>query len=218
MCVEKPLVTTRVRQDGWRPGIHVHQPGDPGKEEFETMVNGKNEGSRHARWAHLRFSIIGPLLAAPPARGDLACELKRLASKPWRHPITGAPVQFGFSTLERWLYAACLRCQQGHGFGFMISLSGRIPSRQGGAPTEMDLNPPIESGYCRSAFPSLRFQRRAGVHGISPLFFLSGTFPICPYHHAQNSILGPGVQVVQGAGGKQAGVANTGATFSRPSS
>jgi putative transposase len=69
------------------------------------MANGKDEGSRHARWAHLRFSIIGPLLAAPPAHGELAEELKRLAGKPWRHPITGAPVQFGFSTLERWLYA-----------------------------------------------------------------------------------------------------------------
>ena len=30
------------------------------------MADGKDEGSRHARWAHLRFSIIGPLLAAPP--------------------------------------------------------------------------------------------------------------------------------------------------------
>jgi hypothetical protein len=28
-------------------------------------------GSRvHERWAHLRFSVIGQLLAAPPAKGD----------------------------------------------------------------------------------------------------------------------------------------------------
>jgi hypothetical protein len=66
------------------------------------MANGKDESSRHTRWAHLRFSIIGPLLAAPPARGELAGELSRLAAKQWQHPVTGKPTQFGFSTLERW--------------------------------------------------------------------------------------------------------------------
>ncbi len=25
----------------------------------------------HERWAHFRFSVIGPLLAAPPAKGQL---------------------------------------------------------------------------------------------------------------------------------------------------
>jgi len=30
----------------------------------------------------LRFSIIGPLLAAPPAWGELEAELKKLAAKP----------------------------------------------------------------------------------------------------------------------------------------
>ena len=58
------------------------------------------------RWAHLRFSIVGSLLAAPPAHGELAAALAALAAKPWRHPITGAPVQFGVSTIERWLYRA----------------------------------------------------------------------------------------------------------------
>jgi transposase InsO family protein len=62
--------------------------------------------NRHARWAHLRFSIIGPLLAAPPARGELAAEIEKLAAKIWRHPITGKPVHFGFSTMERWLHKA----------------------------------------------------------------------------------------------------------------
>ena len=70
------------------------------------MGNGKDENSRHMRWAHLRFSIIGPLLAAPPARGELAGELSRLAAKQWQHPVTGKPTQFGFSTLERWLHMA----------------------------------------------------------------------------------------------------------------
>ena len=48
----------------------------------------------HDRWAHLRFSIVGPLLAAPPAHGELRAELERLAQKEWLHPI------------ERWYYAA----------------------------------------------------------------------------------------------------------------
>lgn len=58
------------------------------------------------RWARVRFSVVGPLLAAPPARGELATELVRLAAKVWRHPLTHAPVHFGRSTIERWYYAA----------------------------------------------------------------------------------------------------------------
>jgi transposase InsO family protein len=60
----------------------------------------------HARWAHLRFSIVGPLLAAPPGRGELQAELERLAEKHWLHPITGQPTRFGVSTIQRWYYAA----------------------------------------------------------------------------------------------------------------
>jgi hypothetical protein len=33
-------------------------------------------------------------------------ELERLAGRPWAHPATGEPVQFGVSTIERWYYAA----------------------------------------------------------------------------------------------------------------
>ena len=58
------------------------------------------------QWARLRFAIIGPLLAAPPEDGDLAAQLQALAAKTWRHPFTGLEIRFGFSTLERWLYAA----------------------------------------------------------------------------------------------------------------
>ena len=58
------------------------------------------------RWARLRFAIIGPLLAAPPAAGDLHEALTVLAAKTWRHPFTGLDVRFGVSTIERWLYAA----------------------------------------------------------------------------------------------------------------
>jgi transposase InsO family protein len=58
------------------------------------------------RWAHLRFSVVGPLLAAPPERGALQAELEKLGQRKWRHPMRGDWVQFGRSTIERWYYAA----------------------------------------------------------------------------------------------------------------
>ena len=58
------------------------------------------------RWARLRFAIIGPLLAAPPAKGELQDALRALSRRTWEHPTTGSPIQFGKSTLERWFYAA----------------------------------------------------------------------------------------------------------------
>jgi hypothetical protein len=75
--------------------------------------------SVHERWAHLRFSVIGQLLAAPPPRGELRVELKRLAARTWQHPITGEPVHFALSTIERWLLrsrigvAAAAQCGSG---------------------------------------------------------------------------------------------------------
>lgn len=71
------------------------------------MNNKQNDlGTRQERWARFRFSIIGPLLSAPPDSGELQAELALLAKKQWRHPITGLPVNFGRSTIERWLYQA----------------------------------------------------------------------------------------------------------------
>ncbi len=61
---------------------------------------------RRDRWARLRCAILGPLLAAPPAPGDLQAALNALAAKTWRHPVTGLDVHFGTSTIERWFYAA----------------------------------------------------------------------------------------------------------------
>ena len=60
----------------------------------------------HERWAHLRFSVIGQLLAAPPEKGALRAELAKLSAREWRHPTTGEPVHFGASTIERWYYRA----------------------------------------------------------------------------------------------------------------
>jgi hypothetical protein len=59
------------------------------------------------RWAHLRFSVIGQLLAAPPAKGELKAAIEALAGRTWQHPTTGEPVRFGFSTIEHWYYRAC---------------------------------------------------------------------------------------------------------------
>lgn len=58
------------------------------------------------RWARLRFSIIGPLLASPPETGHLSERLQELADKRWKHPTTGEAVAFSFKTIERWLYLA----------------------------------------------------------------------------------------------------------------
>ena len=71
------------------------------------MKTDKNDADTHqARWARFRFSIIGPLLAAPPESGELKLALEALSKKQWRHPITGLAVSFSVSTLERWFYLA----------------------------------------------------------------------------------------------------------------
>jgi transposase InsO family protein len=67
----------------------------------------REEPQPHDAWASLRFAIVGPLLARPPGeRGVLRSALEQLAQTSWRHPITGEPVQFAVSTIERWYYRA----------------------------------------------------------------------------------------------------------------
>jgi hypothetical protein len=70
------------------------------------MNDNKNKPTVHQRWAHLRFSVVGPLLAAPPPHGQLQEQLEKLAAKEWLHPATGEPAHFGLSTIQRWLYQA----------------------------------------------------------------------------------------------------------------
>ena len=77
-------------------------------------------------------------MAAPASRGELQGQLQELAAKKWRHPISGAWVLFGLSTIERWYYKA-LRSKAGpvealkrkirsdHGIGEPFNLS--LPSR-----------------------------------------------------------------------------------------
>jgi transposase InsO family protein len=67
---------------------------------------GNSESSAHVAWAHLRFSVVGPLLSSPPPPGQLKAAITALSDKSWRHPVTGEPVRFAFSTIERWYYQA----------------------------------------------------------------------------------------------------------------
>jgi len=69
-------------------------------------LNALNDPVKRDCWARLRFSIIGPLMAAPPAPGELNSALQLLAAKTWRHPTSGLDIAFGLSTVERWYYAA----------------------------------------------------------------------------------------------------------------
>ncbi len=62
--------------------------------------------TRQARWARFRFSIVGPLLSAPPKKGELKALLETLSKKTWKHPITDQPLTLSFSTLEHWFYRA----------------------------------------------------------------------------------------------------------------
>lgn len=69
-------------------------------------MNTIHASPKRDRWARLCFSIIGPLLAAPPAPGQLYPALSELAARTWRHPISGADVRFAIPTIERWYYQA----------------------------------------------------------------------------------------------------------------
>ena len=72
-----------------------------------STVMSKDESTpSRLRWARLRFSIIGPLLAAPPPDGELKQRLDELAARSYRHPLTGEAFRVSFSTIERWFYAA----------------------------------------------------------------------------------------------------------------
>jgi hypothetical protein len=45
---------------------------------------------RHERWANLRHSIVGALLAAPSRRGELRAVIEALAENTYRHPVTAS--------------------------------------------------------------------------------------------------------------------------------
>lgn len=72
------------------------------------MKNKTSElGTRQKKWASFRFAVVGPLLASPPEGSNtLKSSLEALSKRQWKHPITGNPVYFGVSTIERWFYRA----------------------------------------------------------------------------------------------------------------
>jgi len=69
------------------------------------MTN-KTTRSTAALWARFRFSVIGSLLSAPPARGELKGAIQSLAETIWTHPVTGQDVQYAATTIQRWYYKA----------------------------------------------------------------------------------------------------------------
>ncbi len=81
----------------------------------------------HERWALLRFSVVGRLLASPPPRGELRGELERLATRTWLHPATEELTCFGVSTIERWYSADPL-----------VMRSDQVPTGHGGESVRWD--------------------------------------------------------------------------------
>jgi transposase InsO family protein len=66
----------------------------------------KSDRPTSAAWARFRFSVVGSLLSAPPARGQLRTAIELLAAKTWTHPVKGGNVCFAAVTIERWYYTA----------------------------------------------------------------------------------------------------------------
>src|SRR5260221_2350405 len=95
------------------------------------MANDDDTPAR-VRWARLRFSIIGPLLAAPAEDGELKVRIEALAARSWRHPGSGESVRFSFKTIERWFYAARNVADP------IAALARKVPSHAGTQPSVSD--------------------------------------------------------------------------------
>jgi hypothetical protein len=52
------------------------------RREAISMAHDEGSGRRHDQWAHVRFAVVGTLLAAPPTKGDLHAALTALAGPP----------------------------------------------------------------------------------------------------------------------------------------
>jgi transposase InsO family protein len=81
------------------------------------------------RWARLRFSIIGQLLASPPPPGELAGRIGELAQKSWRHPTTGEALRFSPKTIERMYYTARVEADP------VRALERKVPKHAGTHPS-----------------------------------------------------------------------------------
>ena len=56
-------------------------PKRQAKKMKSAMCDVSGLARSHERWARFRFSVIGPLLAAPPDRGELQEQLGKLSSQ-----------------------------------------------------------------------------------------------------------------------------------------
>ena len=71
------------------------------------MTDSCSPQSPQERWARFRFAVVGPLLSAPPAPGELKTALEALSQKSFQHPIfEGRKIRLARSTIERWFYMA----------------------------------------------------------------------------------------------------------------
>jgi len=71
-----------------------------------TIIMSSKTQSHVNKWALFRFSVVGGLLARPPAKGKLRNELEKLASQAYMHPVHNRLTVFHFSTIECWYYKA----------------------------------------------------------------------------------------------------------------
>jgi putative transposase len=71
------------------------------------MANEDDKQGKYEQWARFRFSVIGKLLASPPRNGQtLADRIAEAVADEWEKPGAEYPDKVGFSTVERWYYAA----------------------------------------------------------------------------------------------------------------
>lgn len=71
------------------------------------MTDSRNPQSPQEQWARFRFAVVGPLLSAPPAPGELKAALEALSLKNFNHPIfEDQKTRLARSTIERWFYIA----------------------------------------------------------------------------------------------------------------
>ncbi len=108
----------------------------------------KPESSTATLWAHFRFSVVGSLLAAPPARGELKRAIRSLAEKTWTHPVSGSEARFATRTIERWYYAA--RREQDDPVGVL-----RRAIRKDCGSVSLVEEPPLEDSSARRQTPAL---------------------------------------------------------------
>lgn len=121
------------------------------------------------KWARLRFSIVGSLLASPPEPGELAGRIAELAAKRWKHPTTGEELRYSVKTIERMYYA--IRKDDDP----IRTLERKVPSHAGTHPSvTAALASEIEKQY--REHPSWTYR----LHYDNLVVVAKGEPPMCP--------------------------------------